>query len=244
MKLITNSIQKGIHKLGVYSLLILSTFSLGSCIHDDDDYVQPDQAAFAIINASPTKTPIDFYIDNQKVLTREGIAYGAFTGYYTAYTGTRTGVATAYNSQTKLHTEKLVLENNRFYTIFAVNSADTLTFVNIKEQDVLPESGKAKIRFINLSPDAPAYSLQYEGDTATFANRAYKEYTPFKNVPAKTSANFNLINTATSAVVATISGIEIKSGGTYSIWAAGLGTPANDTQKLGIKVTFQGNFGR
>jgi hypothetical protein len=210
-----------------------------SCKHDDDIQI-PDQAAFSITNASPTKTSVDFFIDNKRVNNSGGLPFGNNTGYWLALTGSRTATVTAAGSSTNLHTGKVTLETGRYYSVFIVNSADTLSLLNINDRflDVVPE-GKAQIRFINLSPDAPAYNLEYEGDTTAFTNRAYKDYTAFKNVPAKTGITLNLKNAATNAVVATLPNIELKNRQTYTIWAKGLSVTASPdtTQKLSLKIT-------
>jgi len=210
-----------------------------SCTNHDDNIAIPNQAAFSVTNASPTKTPLDFYIDNQKVTTRGALATGSNTGYFLAVSGTRTGLVTASGSTTSLHTEKLKLETDRFQSIFIVNSADTLTFLSITDNIPNAQEGKAQIRFINLSPDSPVYSLEYEGDTTAFTNKAYKEFTGFKSVTAKTGINLNVRNTATNAIVATLPNVELKNKELYTVWAKGLvaAAPTDTLQRLGIKIT-------
>ncbi|CAM4377533.1 protein of unknown function [Pedobacter westerhofensis] len=228
----------------VYILAAMSyvAICLSSCKHDDEVII-PNQAAFSVTNASPTRPSVDFYLDNQKVNnstvgSSTALNYGNSTGYWLAVTGTRTGKVTVSGNTTSILTQKIDLENDRYHSIFIVNSADTLSFLRIRDDwSASTPDGKAQVRFINLSPDAPAYSLEYSGDTTAFTNRAYKEYTGFKPVTAKTGITLNLRNTATNEIVSTLTDVKLDSKEIYTVWARGLvsAQPA-DTAKR-IKIT-------
>ncbi|SEA38036.1 DUF4397 domain-containing protein [Pedobacter hartonius] len=239
MKLNPTLFSKKTGRSSILIAMLPAAIFFSSCSNHDDNVAVPNQAAFSVTNASPTKTPLDFYLDNQKVTTRGTLPTGSNTGYFLAVSGTRTGVVTASGSTTSLHTEKLKLETDRFHTIFIINSADTLSFLNLTDNFNNPQQGKALIRFVNLSPDSPIYSLEYEGDTTAFTNKAYKDFTAFKSVTAKTGINLNLRNTATNAIVATLPNVELKNQQIYTVWAKGLvaAAPTDTLQRIGIKIT-------
>lgn len=223
-------------KVYIFAAMLYVAICFSSCKHDDVVNV-PNQAAFSVTNASPTKSSVDFYLDNQLVNRSSALLYGNQTGYFLASTGTRTGKVTVSGNATSILTQKINLENDRYHSIFIVNSADTLSFLRIRDDwsANIPD-GKAQIRFINLSPDAPAYTLEYSGDTTAFTNRAYKEYTAFKPVTAKTGITLNLKNAATNEIVYTLNDVKLDSKEIYTIWARGLvsAQPADTAKRMKI----------
>jgi len=211
--------------------------SLGSCKNDDVVNV-PDQSAVNVTNASPTRNSVDFYLDNQKVNKNAAIVTGNNTGYWLAFTGSRTATVTASGNSTSILTQKINLQSGRYHSVFIVDSAaNALSFLTIRDEwsTSVPQD-KAQIRFINLTPDAPNYTLEYVGDATEFANRAYREYTAFKAVPAKTGITLRLKNTSTNTIVDSLTNVEFKSQEIYTVWARSKGTTPVDSVKR-IKIT-------
>ena len=223
-------------KTQIFIAMLSGALFLSSCNDKDDIQPLPDRAAFSVINASPTRQSVDFYIENTRLPINGALLYGNTTRYWLARTGNRTGKVTVSGNTTSIGTSKFELENDRFHSIFITNSGDSVSLLRIRDNWMDNRQGNAQVRFVNLSPDAPNYSLEYVGDTTTFNNRAYKEFTPFKYVPAKTGITLNLKNTATNAVVATLPNIELRNGVIYTIWARGLVSLPTDTATR-IKIT-------
>jgi hypothetical protein len=96
---------------------------------------------------------------------------------------------------------------------------------------------KSRVRFINLSPDAPSYSLEIQGDATTLSDRAFKTATLFKYIADKPKAKLLLRDKSTGQVIFTLPGIEFKKGFVYSVWTKGLTATTVEAQKISLKVS-------
>ncbi|MCD0489747.1 DUF4397 domain-containing protein [Pedobacter sp. MC2016-14] len=208
-----------------------------ACKQDDVVYT-PTIAALSIVNASPNSPSLDFYIDNQRVNTN-GLLFGDKIEYQRAYQGNRNTSVAVTGAQTPLITKTINLVAAQYHSLYIVGNQESLDYVLLKDDETDPAATKAKVRFVNLSPDAPALNLEVVGDATPFTDLAYKAFTPFKDVTPAT-ATLKLTNKTTGALVATLENVELKKGKTYTIWAKGLVTTTVDAQKLSIKVTEHG----
>lgn len=80
--------------------------------------------------------------------------------------------------------ERLLLDGNR-YTVFYVSEDVSKTSLRVVKDEVIPDSGKARLRVFNAAPGAPAFDISIVGATAPlfgdvgFKNEAgYKDLTP------------------------------------------------------------------
>jgi hypothetical protein len=220
----------------LFGLLSGAVF-FNSC-KNSDPQPRPAQSAFAVINASSSKPSVDFYLDNQKLPISTPLLYGNATRYFLVTPpGNKTGKVTVSGSTTSIGTGKFELENERYHSIFITNAGDSTSLLRVRDDWREAKASSAQIRFINLSPDAPKYSLEIAGDTTSFSNKAFKEFTEFRYVPAKAGITLNLKNTATNEIVATLTDVEFKNDVVYTVWAKGLASQLpTDTAKR-IKVT-------
>jgi hypothetical protein len=213
--------------------LIGLTAIFQSCKMDNPAPAQ-DVSALTVTNASPNSNGLDFYIDNQKV-NAAGFNYPLRIPYLRVYSGSRAAKVTAASNPATLFSGNLVLLPGEYNSLFIIGKVEALDFLLVKDDLSFPAAGKTKLRFGNLSPDAPAMSLEIVGDTTQFANKAYKTFTAFKTIkPGKFT--LNLRNNATNAVVATMPDVELLPDKAYTIWAKGLTTTTVDAQKLGIHI--------
>ncbi|HEY0177041.1 MAG TPA: DUF4397 domain-containing protein, partial [Pedobacter sp.] len=113
---------------------------------------------------------------------------------------------------------------------------DSISYLTIRDTISTPPANTAKVRFINLVSDAPAYNLEISNDTTAFSNRAYKTYTSFKNVKPQI-VKLTLRDKNTNAVVASLENIEFKDQKFYTVWAKGLVNTTVAEQKLSIQVS-------
>ena len=224
-------------KSSMFVALALGVIGLSSCSTDHDDIQIPNRGALSIVNASPTKGALDFYIDNQKVNNSAALNFGSQTGYYLVTSGSRTGKTTLAGNAATLHSEKIDMVTDQYQSLYIVNAADSVVYFNTTDKFAQVGTDKAQVRFINLSPNSPSYSLEIEGDTTAFTNKQYKQLTPFKVVNTKAAVKVNLKDNATNAIVASISNVELKGQNVYTIWAKGTVGATVDAQKSGIEVT-------
>jgi hypothetical protein len=211
--------------------LIGTTLSFTSCKKDEP--VQRDASALAITNASPLRDSVDFIAGGQK-LNGAPLLYGITYNYLAFTPGTiNIGVAKPGAPKT-FYNANITLTNGIYQSLYITNKGDSTSFLLLKDNFTTPAAGQGKIRFVNLSSDSPAYDLVVEGDTTAFKNRAFKEFTEFKNLKAA-KYKVSLVNTATKAVAATLADVEITAGNFYTIYAKGLLSSTVESKKISIK---------
>jgi hypothetical protein len=215
---------------------IAITTLLGSCMKDED--VQPQQpvAGLSIVQASPTTETLDFYVDNTRAAF--DLAYTKKIDYLNLFPGNRKLSITKKGIQTSLLSEQLTLKDYIGYSLFIVDKLETVKFLLLEDDLSKPSAGKAKVRFVNLSPDAPALNLAIGGkETDLVTNKLFKEYSTFTEIDAAPKVTFNVKNKETGVLETSIADIKIEAGAIYTIWVKGL-RAATDDKKLGV-VVFQ-----
>ncbi len=134
----------------------------------------------------------------------------------------------------------LDLTANTFYTVFAVDSVSKISTVVLTDNLASPAAGKAHVRFVHLSPNAPAVNITLTDGTIVFGNKAFKQATDFTPLDAGTY-NLQVRDAATnSAVVLNLNGIVLQAGKIYTVFAKGFfgGTGA---QALGAEIIVNKN---
>jgi len=216
------------------SLAILSC-SLASCSKDDDNFTPPEISGLSVIHASPTTEKLDFYVENTKENTAD-FAYTNKIDYLNLYSGNRKLVVTKKGLTTPLLSENFSLEAQKGYSLFVYDKFDALKFLMLKDDLTAPAATKAKVRFVHLSPDAPALNLAIAGkDTDLFTDKSFKGNTDFVSIDPAEKVTFNVKKKADNAVVATLADVKIEAGKIYTIWVKGLVAATDDT-KLGAVI--------
>jgi len=223
-------------KAGIMGLVCVIALSMTSCLKDNDDnYVAPQAAAVSIVNALPGSQPVDVYFD-QNLATPYAINYGNGQDYVRAYTGKRT--ITFYTGiQQKLKSDTTTFLANKFYTTYLTGTSASPELVVVKDTLAQPAAGKASIRLVNVSPDAPAINLVIRNGATLASSRAYKGVSSFVPVQGNTTYTFDVVQTGTSTVLASIADVNLKNNAVYTVWLRGLAT-ATDANKLtaGIQI--------
>ena len=199
------------------------------------DVQQPESiSALAITNVATKNTSLDFYIGNQKV---SNLPYGQKVGYIGANPGIYSGTVTEKDGAKSLYTANFTLINGAYHSLYILSKADSISYLTVKDEFVTPPSGKARVRFINLSADAPAVKLEINGDTTAFANRTFKTFTAFKSVNPQTTVTLTLRDQSSNAVLATLPNVEFRDQTYYTVLAQGLINTTDATVKLSLQVS-------
>jgi hypothetical protein len=220
----------------IKSLLAAATVTilLGSCMKNEDVKPQQPVAGLSIVQASPTAESLEFSIDAKPVLT--DLTYTKKVDYLNLIPGSRTIAINKKGTPTALFSEQLTFKDYIGYTLFIVDQLDKVKFLFLEDDLATPATGKAKVRFVNLSPDAPALNLAIGGKGTDLAtNKLFKEYSTFVEMDPAEKVTFN-VNDKTSGDLATsIADVKIAPGGIYTVWVKGL-KASTDDKKLGVAV--------
>lgn len=220
----------------ISAITIASLFGailLSGCEKDDD---APAQARVLVTHASPDAPGVDLLVDDQKVNTA-ALTFPSNTGYLAVNSGTRNIKVNAAGTSTSVINANLTLEANKNYSVFAVNRLANIEAVVLEDNLTAPAAGKAHIRVVHLSPDAPAVNIGIAGSpTNVFTNLAFKGATAFTPVDAGTY-NFEIRLASNNAVALAIPATVLTAGKIYTIFARGfVAPPTGNTNTLNVSI--------
>ena len=215
---------------GVIAVSLLAIF-LSSCVKNQTVTPNPPAALVTFIQASPDEPTVDLFFGTDQV-NLNPLNYGDIIDYFKAYTGKRNVIIYNHTNQAKIVSDTVNLVANTPYSLFLANKATSPELVLITDSVSNPANGKATIRFINLSPDAPAADLAVTGGSVLVTNKKYKAFSSFVPVTGNQNYNFQILQTGTSTVLASLNNISINAGYVYTIYLSGLATPTSATDKL------------
>ena len=220
-------------------VLAISAFSLLAvgCSDDDDNNPMtnntPQPASVLVVHASPDAPGVDILIDNAAPAVQD-LDFLENTGYVELPAGTRNVKVNVANTTTTVINANLDLQSGLNYTVFAVNTVSSIEPLVLVDDLTLPAAGKAHVRFVHLSPDAPAVDIAVTGGPVIFPNVAFKGYQGFAPVDAGTY-NLEVRVAGTTTVALPLPGITLQAGKIYTVYAKGLLSGAG-TQALGAQI--------
>lgn len=216
------------------ALLVL----LVSCMDEDEGIIsEPVQVAYvALYHASPDAPDFDITVDG-RVINRYPFEYSSSTGYMNFFTGERKFQFNAVNANNALIDTTFNLEENKAYSLFAINRLSDVEALLVVDSAGTPAEGNAMVRFVHLSPDAPAFNIAVNGTTdPLFADQSFKKATAFKELPANTYS-FSVTDAAGGEAVLSAEGVDLLPGRFYTIIVRGFAAPpAGNTNVLSVEV--------
>jgi hypothetical protein len=204
------------------SLLLAATASVAftSCEKDEDPVVTPGNAKVMVVHASPDAPGVDLLVDNSKQNTA-ALAFPQNTTYLTVKEGTRNIKVNASGTSTSVINKDVSFAKDKNYTLFAANKLANIEPVLLTDDLTAPATGKAHVRFVHLSPDAPAVDIAVTGGAVVFPNVAFKGNSAFTPVDAGTiSLEARLAGTTTVALP--VGNVTLLAGKIYTVFARGL----------------------
>ncbi|HEY2583755.1 MAG TPA: DUF4397 domain-containing protein [Mucilaginibacter sp.] len=232
MKTPKNASKIGLASFGAACLLSLL---LSSCLKTNNNNYYPPVALVAFVQASPDEPQLDFYLDVDKVNIYP-INYGDHFDYFRAYTGSRVANFYDHTSMNKIFSATIQLNQNTNYSLFLANKSTQPELVMLTDTINQPAAGNASIRFVNLSPDAPAVDLSVTSGSALVSNKSYKGYSTFIPIKGNATYNFQVLQTGTNTVLATLPNIFLNSGSVYTVWFHGLAASTGTTDQLAANI--------
>ena len=220
-------------KLVLALAVSITAFTLVGC-DDEEDPVQPvpSNSSTMVIHGSPDAPGVDILVDNAVAGTN--LTYLQNTPYLTLPSGTRNIKVNVTGTSTTVIEGNLNFAKDKAYSIFAVNSVANIEPLVLEDNLAAPASGKAHVRFIHLSPDAPAVDITLADGTVVFGNISFKGFTSFTPLDAGTY-NLQVRLAGTSTVVLDLGNITLTSGEIYTAYARGFVAGVGD-QQLGAAI--------
>jgi hypothetical protein len=216
------------------ALLSLTAMVIASCGKDNNNVAPVARpGALAIAHASPGSPEYSFYINGTKASTKS-LTYGTFLSYGTINSGKYEFAITKKDGKDVLTKSIVDIQSDKAYSLYIADLPSKPVFVFTADDLSVPAAEKAKIRFINLSPDAGDLDLKVAGkDSSLFKKTSFKTGTGFVSIDPGAELNFEVTTNAQSTVLATLPKTKIEKGKIYTIWAKGL-KAATDSTKFAL----------
>jgi hypothetical protein len=169
------------------------------------------------VQASPDAPSIDLYVDS--VLVDSNVTYPNSTKYIECSAGSRTMRLVRPGTPETLYLALVPFLAGWNYTIFGVDSVAKYHSMLLVDDLTPPATGKAALRFVHVSPNAPAVDLVM-GTVTLFTNEAFKSATEFVPLDAATYS-FEVKETGTPTVLASARNIPLIPGKIYTLFVRG-----------------------
>jgi hypothetical protein len=194
-----------------------------------------------IFHASPDAPAVDIYANRN--LIAKGLAYKQITNYIPVSPGNyNIQVFPAGQQRNPVINTNIAVTPRSTYTVAAVGTLSNIGLLPIPEiykptvpMDILR---KSYVRFVHLSPNAPAVDVTLANGTKLFENVKYKNYTNYIIVD---SGNYTLLvkPSGSNQTVLTIPNIYLSPRMIYSIYAVGL---VGNNPPLEAVMSLDGNY--
>ncbi|MBE0539102.1 MAG: DUF4397 domain-containing protein [Ignavibacterium sp.] len=220
--------------LSIFVMLVLGVTIFTGC-SDDEEIVTPTPAAKSrvlVTHASPDAPGVDLLVDNTVAGTN--LTFPNSTGYLEVNSGTRNVKVNVTGTSTTAIEANLNLAADKNYSVFAVNNVASIEAIVLEDDLTSPASGKAHVRFVHLSPNAPAVDITLSDGTVVFGDYTFKEASAFTPLNAGTY-DLQVRLAGSSTVVLDLPGISLTTEKIYTVFAKGLVGGAG-TQALGAQI--------
>ncbi|HLT08709.1 MAG TPA: DUF4397 domain-containing protein [Cyclobacteriaceae bacterium] len=219
--------------LGMIALALLPV--LTSCLDDDDERLEPVPVAYvSFYHGSPKISSLQIEVDHRPYNTNT-FDYSTYFDYGRFYTGDRNFSFKVGNAANSLLDTLVKFEADKAYSFFISEEEDGFIPIIVEDDLDSPASGKALVRLIHLSPDAPKVSLLTgEDGEELFTNQGYREISDFEEIEAG-RLDLNLVAADGESLV-TASNVSIKEGRIYTLVVRGYKDSSNTANSLSLQL--------
>jgi hypothetical protein len=182
---------------------------------------QSGNARLRVVHASPDAPAVDVYANGNKVLSN--VSFFAASDYLSVPAGSyklQVVVAGETDLSKAVIDATADLMAGKDYTVAAANVVASIEPLVLADNNAAPAAGKAHVRFVHASPDAPAVDIRVKGGPVLFPNIAFKGTGTYTPVDAGTY-DLEVTAAGTDTVVKAIPGVKLEAGTVYTAWATG-----------------------
>lgn len=173
-----------------------------------------------IIHTVPDAPNVDIYANDKLII--EDLAYGNETDYLSIPEGTyKISLYVTGTKNSPVLANMLTVNKNDILTVAAVGMLSDIGLLAISDANEAKKPGKAMVRFLHLSPNAPAVDITLPDGTVIFSNISFKHRTPYIDV-APMNYTLQVRAAGTSNVVLTVPNVNLKADKYYTVYAIGL----------------------
>ncbi len=179
-----------------------------------------------VVHASPDAPAVDVLVNGNVAFSNA--PFKGITQYASLAAGSYdVKVVPTGATEPAVISANLTLEADKDYTVVAVGKLANIEPLVLIDNNSAPAPGKAHVRFVHASPDAPAVDIAVKGGPVLFSNVAFKGVGDYLPVDAGTY-DLEVRLAGTSTVALDVPGLKLDAGTVYTVFAMGLagGQPA------------------
>jgi hypothetical protein len=183
-------------------------------------------ARVRVVHASPDAPAVDVLVNDNVAFSNA--AFKGITAYAALDTGTyNVKVVPTGATEPVVIEADLALEGAKDYTVVAVGKLENIEPLVLVDNNSTPAEGKAHVRFVHASPDAPAVDIAVKDGPVLFSNIAFKGVGDYLPVDAGTY-DLEVRLAGTETVALDVPGVNLTGQTVYTVFAMGLasGEPA------------------
>ena len=178
--------------------LFLTSFSLFffSCSKQEIALQKDSFTSLSIVHCAPNTPNLGIVINGQNLNLLQ-FGYRTRTSYFNLYPGSYNFLAypADRNPSTPFLSNNLNLRSNTTYSLFLVNSLFKMESLLIEDKITTPSKGKAKVRFVNLSPDMSSIDFYVSNQTIPIVKSlSYKHFSDFIEFDIDQQVEFSIKN--------------------------------------------------
>lgn len=186
-------------------------------------------ARVRVLHAAPGAGNVDIYVNGNRIL--RDFPFKQSSNYLSLPAGKyQIDIYPAGNMVSTVISKKVTVEGGRFYTLAAIGQPEKQLRLLAYEDEPRVPAGEAKVRFIHLSPDAPAVDIAVKNRDVIFPNVSYKQATNYLGLSPMT-VDLEARVAGTNNVALSLPGVQLRPNEVYTIVAVGLlsGEPELET---------------
>lgn len=202
-------------------ILVLTAVLVLSVALGTSALAQSDMARVRVVHASPDAPAVDVWVDGSVAFS--DAPFKGITDYASLAPATYNVQVTPTGATEPVVIDAdLTLEANTDYTVVAVGLLAEIEPLVLVDNNSAPAAGKAHVRFVHASPDAPAVDIAVaNGGPVLFSNVPFKGVGDYLPVDAGTY-DLEARVAGTETVALSVPGVQLDEGTVYTIFAMGL----------------------
>ena len=191
-----------------------------------------------LLHAAPNAPAVDIFA-NDDILLTESLDFSEFTPYIPVQAGTyNIDVYPEDNTEMPVLSPTLNIPENKIYTIAVTGILPDLEIVVIEDvKEEIPKN-KLGLRFVHLSPNAPAVDIYNStSENPLFEDIEYKEVSNYLFIPPSTYT-IDVTPKGSSDIVLRVPNMRLQKNRFYTVYAVGL---IGDNPPLQVLIPLDGN---
>lgn len=201
-------------------------------------YRKPDPSTYMrVFHASPNAPALDVYVNNTPAF--RNLSYRGFSRYVPLPGGGLYNIKVfpAGTRENPVINTNVFIPVGRIYSIAIIGELSNISLLPIEDPRIPITAGKASLRFVHLSPDAPNVDITLPNGTKLFSDVAYKEIENYINVNPGTYTLQARV-AGTNNIILTVPNIRLTSNRFYTVYSVGF---TSRTPGLQFLIPLDGN---